>query len=218
MVIRGENVINLLFFSRCYRKASVKLLFEYEGTEQGYPYKCDIGLKFKLSDKGFACTTTVHNKGKLPLPLGDGWHPYFKLETETIDNLILMMPPVRYMPTDARKLPSGNTVSYLDFFQPSVIGDTQLDHGFKVLAQTGKASTLLQNPTTNTLLEIWQTCGTQNYDYLQIYTPADRKTIAIEPMTCAADAFNNEFGLITLAPKQHWQSKYGVCMHKKNGR
>lgn len=38
--------------------------------------------------------------------------------------------------------------------------------------------------------------------YLQIYTPSHRKNIAIEPMTCATDAFNNKYGLLELDAKE----------------
>ena len=35
-------------------------------------------------------------------------------------------------------------------------------------------------------------------------------TIALEPMSCAADAFNNREGLITLAPGEKFSARYGV--------
>jgi aldose 1-epimerase len=194
------------------QKATVHLLYTYKGEMAGYPFRCEILLKYKLSNKGFQCTTEIRNTGKTALPFGDGWHPYFYLNTQTIDTLQLTMPPVRYMPLDDRKIPSGNTVSYLDFFQTATIGNTQLDHGFEVLQAAGKAITTLSDAASNTHLEIWQQCDPDSYNYLQIYTPADRKTIAIEPMTCAADAFNNGLGLWTLAPKASKKAKYGVRM------
>ena len=195
-------------------KASVHLIYTYRGETTGYPFACEIVLKYRFSAKGLRCTTEITNKGKSAMPFGDGWHPYFKLKTETIDALQLTMPPVRYMPLDDRKIPTGNTVSYLDFFQANTINETQLDHGFEVLQSEGKAITTLshtENETT-TNLEIWQECSTGTYNFLQIYTPTDRKTIAIEPMTCAADAFNNGLGLWTIPPKTTRKAKYGVRM------
>ena len=42
-------------------------------------------------------------------------------------------------------------------------------------------------------------CHAQSgFNYLQLYIPPDRSSIAIEPMTCSVDAFNNGDGLIIL--------------------
>ena len=40
-----------------------------------------------------------------------------------------------------------------------------------------------------------------DFSYFQIYTPKDRKSIAIEPMTCAPNAFNNGLGLRKIDPE-----------------
>jgi aldose 1-epimerase len=85
------------------------------------------------------------------------------------------------------------------------------------LQELGKAVTTLSNPATDTHLEVWQQCTNQTYNYLQIYTPADRKTIAIEPMTCAADSLNNGLGLWIVAPKSACKAKYGVRMKRNEG-
>ncbi len=38
-----------------------------------------------------------------------------------------------------------------------------------------------------------------NYPYLQIYTPPHRQSIAIENLSAAPDSFNNQMGLTLLA-------------------
>jgi aldose 1-epimerase len=48
------------------------------------------------------------------------------------------------------------------------------------------------------------------YNFLQVYTPPHRNTIAIEPMTCLADAFNNKKGLIILKPSETASFSFGV--------
>ncbi|KAA3635266.1 MAG: hypothetical protein DWQ02_10115, partial [Bacteroidetes bacterium] len=42
-------------------------------------------------------------------------------------------------------------------------------------------------------------CG-GDFPYLQVYTPPHRNSIAIEPMTCPPDVYNNGVGLIELIP------------------
>ena len=41
--------------------------------------------------------------------------------------------------------------------------------------------------------------------FLQVYTPEHRKSIAIEPMTCVTDAFNNGIGLEVLDSGTEYQ-------------
>jgi aldose 1-epimerase len=41
----------------------------------------------------------------------------------------------------------------------------------------------------------------RSYPYLQVYTPEHRKSIAIENLSSAPDAFNNNMGLIELGPE-----------------
>lgn len=196
------------------KKATLHLLYRYKGDALGYPFKCSVLYKYRLSDTGFRLTTEVVNEGKTAMPFGDGWHPYFSLETDTIDELEMTLPPVRLLATTDRNVPTGELVSFLDFFQASSLKNVQLDHGFKLLQNKGRAETILRNPTTNNALCIWQEAGDKSYDYLQVYTPANRKTIAIEPMTCAADAFNNGLGTVVISPKGTWKAKYGVAIRK----
>jgi aldose 1-epimerase len=52
----------------------------------------------------------------------------------------------------------------------------------------------------------------RSYPYLQIYTPPHRKSIAIENLSSAPDAFNNKMGLIELGPEdsQAFQTRYRI--------
>ena len=50
------------------------------------------------------------------------------------------------------------------------------------------------------------------YNYLQVFIPPLRNSIAIEPMTCNTDAFNNKEGLIILEPDQQFKASYGVSI------
>ncbi len=59
-------------------------------------------------------------------------------------------------------------------------------------------------------INIWQQTGKWKYNYLQVFIPPSKKSIAVEPMTCAADAFNNKMGLIILNPKKSFSTSCGV--------
>ncbi|MGB0929923.1 MAG: hypothetical protein ACPGVB_04055, partial [Chitinophagales bacterium] len=50
------------------------------------------------------------------------------------------------------------------------------------------------------------------FPYFQIYIPPHRKSIAIEPMNCNIDAFNNGEGLTLLKVGQTWKGSFGVAL------
>ncbi|MBL6446676.1 hypothetical protein JMN32_10160 [Fulvivirga sp. 29W222] len=49
-------------------------------------------------------------------------------------------------------------------------------------------------------VDIWQQTGTEGYNFFQVLPLYNRNNIAVEPVKCSVNVFNNEFGLITLAP------------------
>ena len=50
----------------------------------------------------------------------------------------------------------------------------------------------------------------KKWNFLQVFTPPHRQSIALEPMTCNIDAFNNQDGLKMLAPKETLSGVFGV--------
>ena len=44
----------------------------------------------------------------------------------------------------------------------------------------------------------------QDFPYFQVFTPPHRSSVALEPMSCTVDAFNNGGGLVRLMPGATW--------------
>ena len=55
-------------------------------------------------------------------------------------------------------------------------------------------------------------------NFLQLYTPENRNAIAIEPMTGAADNFNNKIGLQTLQPNETYSMKWLMVIETRNSK
>ena len=193
---------------------SVTLEYKYNGKMKGYPFPCRVQMTYKLNEKGITCKTNIKNIGSQVMPLGDGWHPYFKLDTATVDSLLLKLPPCEDIIIDSRKLPTHETELHHIFSEVTPIAKNVLDNGYRLLSLKDKAITVLQHPTDAYQLQIVQDTGKHKYNYLQVYIPADRKTIAIEPMSCATNAFNNGFGLIKLKPDATYKAAYKVRLKK----
>ena len=54
--------------------------------------------------------------------------------------------------------------------------------------------------------------STSKENFLQLYTPVQPNVIAIEPMTGAADNFNNKTGLQTLQPNDTYLVKWNMAI------
>jgi len=188
---------------------SVDLVYNYKKELVGYPFAFEVIIKYTLTKKGFTCTTVIKNKSEEKIPIGDGWHPYFKLNRK-VDDLYVKIPSKNRIIVDSRMIPTGKS-QFIKFNKFSKIGNQKFDTGF-VVDKKGIASTELCDSSKKIKIVVWQETGNMKYNYLQIFIPSTRKSIAIEPMTCNTDAFNNKEGLIILKPKQIFKASYGVYL------
>ncbi len=103
-----------------------------------------------------------------------------------------------------------------DFQQPRSVGETVLNICYLHPSRDadGKLRVRLSDSAAQTALTVWMDAS---FDYVVLYSgdplPDDhrRKSLAIEPMTCGADAFNHaEWGLVTLVPGETLTGSWGV--------
>ena len=181
---------------------------DYRGESKGYPFEFRLEQTTLLNDKGVEIITTIKNTGKTKLPMGDGWHPYFQLN-EPVDKLELQIPAKESIEVDTRMIPTGNLHNYDLFQELSPIKDSSFDTGFK-LENNAISITEIYSENNDISLNVWQESDNAKYNFLQIYIPPDRQSIAIEPMTCATNALNSGDGLLVLNPGQSFVGRYGV--------
>jgi aldose 1-epimerase len=74
-----------------------------------------------------------------------------------------------------------------------------LDNCFTLDTQECQPLCVLRNAAKKIEVQLFPD---ESYQYLQIYTPPHRKSIAIENLSGAPDGFNNMMGVITLEPGQ----------------
>jgi aldose 1-epimerase len=191
------------------KTARVTLENHYEKNEQGYPFNFIASITYEISANGLTCSCQVTNTGTEPIPLGDGWHPYFTFGT-LINDLQLQLPSGKLLEVDSRQIPTGKIIPFETFLQPTTIGNLKIDSCFKLPRDKLFNRSQLIDPSKNLSLDIWQESGIRKYDYLHVYIPPERTSIALEPMTCPANAFNNGEDLIVLEPEECYHSRCGV--------
>jgi aldose 1-epimerase len=178
--------------------AFAMLQYDYAKKDEGFPFSYACTVKYTLeTNNHLTITTTIKNNDVVEMPLCDGWHPYFKL-SETINELSLKINSNNMLEFNEHLVPTGKILSYQQFQKPEIIGNTVLDNCF-VLNDATKPACVLKNNVSGLQLTIQPDNA---YPYLQVYTPPHRKSIAIENLSAAPDAFNNKVGLTILQPQQ----------------
>lgn len=185
--------------------------------QPGYPFTLGISIEYALSDSGLKVRTTATNLGADPCPFGSGAHPYLTLGTESIDRLTLRVPGRLVLQSDERGLPIAKEIvegTEYDFQQPRRIGSTRLDHAFTDLKRDrdGLARVELRDPARGMQVSLWTD---QSYPYLMLFTgdplpDVNRRSLAIEPMTCPPNAFRTGDALIRLEPGSSFMGIWGI--------
>lgn len=177
---------------------------------QGYPFPVKMSFRFGLeATEGFRMETEIENVGAGPCPVGHGWHPYFRLGDSIKPNL-LHLPAGRRLPMTSRAVPDGSRVEWNAFAKPAPIGEDFLDACVELSAKSGKATSRLIDTDKRLALDVWQETGAGKYGYVQVFTHPRRHCLAIEPMTCAPNAFQNGMGLVVLKPGESLRASCGV--------
>jgi aldose 1-epimerase len=181
------------------QQANVSLKYNYKEEDDGYPfsYRCEVRYTL-LPQNVLQIQTTIINLDDLPIPLADGWHPYFKLGGK-INDWLLYFNAKAMLEFDEKLIPNGHLLPYNEFMEEKPIGSLQLDNCFLLNIDESYAACTLRTASGGLQVSFFPDA---TYPYLQIYTPPHRESIAIENLSAAPDAFNNGMGLLML-PARH---------------
>ena len=196
-------------------RASITMKYSYDREDSGYPFTYDCIVTWKLEGNNkLSVTTECINKDEESIPMQDGWHPYFTLG-DSIDDLHLEFQSIEMLEFNEELIPTGKLIEYNTFNSLQKIGATFLDNCFTLNLETRQPMCVLRSNKKNIQIEFHPSAS---YPYLQIYTPADRKSIAIENISGAPDGFNNGIGIQTLKPGQSaiFNTMYKITLLNKN--
>jgi len=177
----------------------------------GYPFSLALTIEYTLSDEGLHVRTTATNHGERECPYGSGFHPYLAVAEPSVDPVVLRVPARTVLRSDERGIPVGSASvegTEYDFRRPRPIGATKLDHAFTDLdrGEDGRARIELGG------LALWVD---ETHPYVMVFSGddvpgLDRRSLAVEPMTCPPDAFRTGEALIHLEPGRTFTSSWGI--------
>jgi aldose 1-epimerase len=186
--------------------------------EPGYPFMLALEIEYVLEPRGLTVTTSAVNIGPETCPYGAGMHPYFSLGAARIDEATLRVPAGVRLVADEHGLPVGEEpVDHgpLDFRAPREIGPAQLDACFTGLERGEDGGVRIELSAADRSRQVTVRASPE-YEYLMVFTgdtlPEEqrRRGVAIEPMTCAPDAFRSGAGLVRLEPGERHAASWGI--------
>ena len=182
--------------------------------QTAYPWRVVVTTTFALGPDGITQTVTARNDSDEAAPWGTGPHPYLKAGDGLVDDWTLELPaaqvlavtPDRLIPTDLVAVDADEPERF-DFRSARRIGGVEIDHAYSGLMRdaSGAVAVRVTDPSGSGVEMSWDAAC----PWVQIHTAdkpdaaLSRLGLAVEPMTCAPDAFNAsnyafDAGLITL--------------------
>jgi aldose 1-epimerase len=168
--------------------------------QPGYPFTLGLEVEYTLGGSGLNITVSANNLGRERLPYGAGHHPYLTAGEPTIDSALIQL----------------RATSSPDYRTPRTIGETQLDAPFTGLErdERGLAWFEMRAGRSDRVVRVWMD---SSYTHVMLFTgdtlqdeSRRRQGLAVEPMTCAPNAFATGEGLIILAPGASHESSWGI--------
>ncbi|MEU9304883.1 gluconokinase, GntK/IdnK-type [Streptomyces sp. NPDC048269] len=188
--------------------------------QPGYPYQLEVAAEYRLGREGMETTVTTTNVGDTAAPYGVGQHPYLTVGTDLVDTALLTVPARHRLVTDEHGLPAGEEPvegTAYDFRAARPIGDIRLDTAYTGLDRdpAGHCSVRLAHPSGQHGIDVRLIEGIR---YVQVYTgdtlsePGRRRRgVAIEPMSCPANAFRSGTALTVLEPGGSHVFRWGLA-------
>jgi aldose 1-epimerase len=174
----------------------------------GYPFTLELEVGYRLASEGLEGTLRATNRGAAVAPFGAGFHPSLALDGP-LEDALLELPARTRVPVDERLLPTGPAVPVegtgYDFRRPRRLGVAALDTCFGDLERGADGLARARLTTGGRAVTVWMDGA---FPYLHVFTSADG--VAIEPMTCAPDAFNSGDGLLALVPGGSFSGRWGL--------
>jgi aldose 1-epimerase len=190
--------------------------------QPGYPFTLQCEASYHLGPDGLTVSLEVTNRASRSAPVGLGVHPYLLAGDGPVDAVSLQVPGQTRLVTDRRGIPTGRedvAGTRHDFRQPRPIGDLLLDTAYTDLIRDpdGCARVQFARPDGWTVC-LWADSG---WPYLQVYTgdtlpPVERRrSLAVEPMTCPPNGFNERDGSLVVGPAETVGGRWGIQARRR---
>lgn len=182
-------------------------------AQAAYPSALRVEARYEVGDSGLSWSVSATNIGTRPAPYGVATHPYLTAASGVVDDWDLTIPATRVLEaSESRLLPVALHAveeyegGAYDFRELRRVARSRIDHAFTgvvpgfdgfarvgVTDENGQGAELFWDPKVLPWVQAF-TADLGKPDF------PDRTGIAVEAMSCPADAFNSGTDLVRLEP------------------
>jgi galactose mutarotase-like enzyme len=157
----------------------LRAAFEYDTEEllAAFPFPHRIEIDARVSPRGLRVEAGIVPTSRRSVPIAFGWHPYFKLPGPR-RSWRLRLPAREHHALDERGIPTG--VVEREAREREQLGDRSFDDLYRL----GR-DRRLELSSGELGIDVRFDAG---YPWAQVYAPAGKRFVALEPMTAPTDA------------------------------
>jgi aldose 1-epimerase len=183
--------------------------------QPGWPGIVEATVTHRVSDTGLEVHVRATNLGTSDIPFGYAAHPYLSVGEQVVDEVSVTVPARSYLEVDERLLPAAiRPVSDTpwDLRDGELLGSASLDTAYTDLDRDDDGCWRVRLQRGDRTTEMW---ADQGLGWVQVFTggPYRDWSIAVEPMTCGPNAFNEgptHDDLIRLGPGEEFVARWGI--------
>ena len=184
-------------------------------TQPGWPGVLHAQLTYRLTEDGLHVTLEVTNVGGTDVPFGYGAHPYLTVGETAVDEVRVTLSAASRLEVDDRLLPvvvSPVDGTEVDLRDGALVGERVLDTAYTDLMREPDGGWRARLERQDRFAELW---ADASFGWAQVFTGEKRRDVglAVEPMTCGPDAFNEgptHADLRVLAPGENLALRWGI--------
>lgn len=216
-----HGLVRWLFWERVYEERDRVKLHCSLGPQPGYPFRVALSVQYALSADGLEIGVEAEAERDGGVPFGVGFHPYFLGGPSGLKGSRLQVRAARHLLSDERALPVGDEpvsgqLSDLQSEEGLLLDDVDLDDCFHGLVRDPFGQAVVRFvPGSGEIAEVTLRLD-EHFDYLMCYTGGTlapeyrRQAVALEPMTCAPNAFNSGDGLLRVSASSPFRAAFSI--------
>jgi aldose 1-epimerase len=190
---------------------------EHPDLKSIWPWPFTLEIDYEVGN-GIRLRARIANTGDSAMPFGFGAHPYFHAPLNpkgSRDAMQIQLDAEARWLLDAALIPTGAAeplAGKYDLQAPRALGNETYDDAFRMSASNDQPRARLIDPSLKAALEIRADAAFGDF---VVYAPPDNPVVALEPYTCAPDAFNLatrgiDAGMRQLAPGQTFEASFEI--------
>jgi aldose 1-epimerase len=182
--------------------------------QTGWPFEIRAEVTYALdAEHGLVVTALARNIGTVRAPFGAGFHPYLTTRGHRLADVKVRVPAGERLVLDDAQVPVGIQAvagTPYDLRRGRRLGALRLDDAYGSLrTEQGRGAVEVSTRAGGAVVWFDETFG-----FAQVFTldslVGGPPAVAVEPMTCPADAFNSGTGLMVLPPGGSWTGSWGI--------